>query len=306
MADEKPSGSGLGGSGLVLFIAALASAAYVGFHPPPLVSSRPSEADSQIHDAAGAQDIDARLWQDPFAAITQIAASDRLDSVDVGERHSFPALDTIIQDGGKPLQEDGKSLVMAVALPGARYPVAAETRRRLRYSVLAALEAEHYTPYDEKHLGYVQTDEAEPLGGEVVDSNEYVLNGRANGFSDSLSVDHRIRQEKNGPQRGAALLPKLIPFETFDRDFAADPLPTHGWRPERVVLLWLDEDILAAGRQPIGSVKELLCRLKMPQRARFALLGPQDFEHADRDAERDRTKHEKRVSRMCCTTEWKR
>ena len=169
---------------------------------------------------------------------------------------------------------------MAATLPGAPYPEAAETRRRLRYSVLAALEAEHYAPSDEKHLGYVRTDEMNPPGGEGMDGDEYELNSKAKLSAGGLSVDLRIRRGKNGanPVADAAPLPKLIPFERFDRDLAADPLPTpdkSGWRPKRVVLLWLDEGILAAGRKPIRSVKELLCRMKMPEGARFFLLGPQ-------------------------------
>ena len=46
------------------------SALYVAFQHPALVSNRPQEAEYQGQIVPG-QDIDARLWQDPFDAVAR-------------------------------------------------------------------------------------------------------------------------------------------------------------------------------------------------------------------------------------------
>src|SRR3954447_23119010 len=72
MADEKQSGGGSGGTGgfIVLMIAA-ASVVYYGWSNPTLVSTRPTTAERHSQQIEGPQDVYARLWQDPFAAIEQ-------------------------------------------------------------------------------------------------------------------------------------------------------------------------------------------------------------------------------------------
>jgi hypothetical protein len=65
MADEKPSGSGLGGNSVIVLLVAAAGALYVGWQKPPLISSRPTDLGAELHDVRSPQDVDARLWQDP-------------------------------------------------------------------------------------------------------------------------------------------------------------------------------------------------------------------------------------------------
>lgn len=60
-------------------------------------------------------------------------------------------------------------------------------------------------------------------------------------------------------------LPGIIPWEEFDND-----------KNQHVLVLWLDEDVLTAGRHPIGSLVELASKPGLPPGSEFALLGPED------------------------------
>lgn len=67
MADDNKPGSNLANSGVI--VAALAAmGVYYFHHEAPLVDLRPA-ADAPIEERTAPQTVDARLWQDPFAAI---------------------------------------------------------------------------------------------------------------------------------------------------------------------------------------------------------------------------------------------
>jgi hypothetical protein len=150
MADDKQPGSGVGGS-VILLVAAAASAVYVGWRSP-LVSTRPAVSDYEINQTMPAQDIDARLWQDPFGAVGRAIEAKRNGKVD-------PAAGHCLDDFRSLLSPSDPTLLIGVALPGDPYPEADETRRRLRYAVLSALHVAQYTPVDERHIGYFLTNE---------------------------------------------------------------------------------------------------------------------------------------------------
>lgn len=136
MADDKQSGPGLGGNSIILLVAAAASAVYMGWRSPPLFSTRPTEPNHEISQASSTQDIDARLWQDPFTAVTRGIEDKRNTKVKPEDGHR-------IADFIKSLGYEGKApetLLIGVDLPGDPYPEAVETRRRLRYAVLSALQ----------------------------------------------------------------------------------------------------------------------------------------------------------------------
>src|SRR5215469_3204791 len=84
MADEKSSGSW--GSSVVVLAFAAVSAGYVAFQQPALVSIRPTDPEYQVADLKGiAQDVDARLWQDPFDAVMRDVADRRARNPNSGD-----------------------------------------------------------------------------------------------------------------------------------------------------------------------------------------------------------------------------
>lgn len=136
-------------------------------HSLPYQDERPSTRPLQIRYAA-AQDVDARLWQDPFAAIDAaseetpaekvvIVASQngktlRLDAIKQVANSSSHFLDQIYK--GKKFPPGEEVTILAVTLPGDSYQEAAEQRMRRRYAVLSALANQRSAPQDEQHIGY--------------------------------------------------------------------------------------------------------------------------------------------------------
>jgi hypothetical protein len=274
MADDKQSGPGLGGNSIILLVAA-ASAAYFAWQKPPLEGFRPTELGPQIHDNRGIQDVDARLWQDPLAAVTMHIQSEREDKLKRAQSHSnfdsLPATtdgaDNEQSDKSKPdnfhriseflddfkarNRNDNQTLLIGVTLPGAPYPEDSEERRRLRYAVLAALHVEKYVPDDEEHIGFVETDDTEPAAWKLRSGQSTTTSAVKEASSNASRGDHPP-------------VPAVVPFEWFN---SVDKPRQH------VVIFWIDESVLAAGRQPIESLDLLRRKLQLTE-GRFAVLGP--------------------------------
>ncbi len=133
----------------------------------PYQDERPSNRPVQArYDTA--QDVDARLWQDPFAAVDSASEEMPAEKVIIEVSHNGKALqleatrpvvkqpsygpDQIYK--GDPVTAKDEVTVLAVTLPGGPYQEAAEARMRRRYAVLSALANQGATPEDEQHIGY--------------------------------------------------------------------------------------------------------------------------------------------------------
>jgi hypothetical protein len=147
MADDK-SGTNLASSSVVL-VALVATGTYFFHKEAPLVDLRPT--DSSIQEQAVPQTIDARLWQDPFAAVEK--SRDKSDQRELekqcqqnpsGNNHCKPSL----------LEGGSETLVLGVTVSGAPYQEDAEQRRRTRYAVLAGLERAGFVPRDARHIDF--------------------------------------------------------------------------------------------------------------------------------------------------------
>jgi hypothetical protein len=123
---------------------------YYFHHEAPLVDLRPA-AEAPIEERTAPQTVDARLWQDPFAAIQKsLEKSGNQDPVQ-------KCLGALSDDSRckSPLDaEDKETLVLAVTVPGTPYQEDAERRRRTRYAVLAGLERAGFVPKDARHIDY--------------------------------------------------------------------------------------------------------------------------------------------------------
>jgi hypothetical protein len=141
-------------SGLVLpwaqgaLLAALLGLGALVLQDVPYESARQA-ADSWNDDAHfGAQDLPARLWQDPIGAVQRerekakpAAADDRLATLQAHIRAA-----AALPNG---------AAVVAVLLRGGAHVESVEHRRRTRYAVLAAASAMALAPQDSDHLGWV-------------------------------------------------------------------------------------------------------------------------------------------------------
>jgi hypothetical protein len=222
-------------SGVVAVLLVLTSAFIV--QQTSLSSSRPSTPGIQrTTRVAALQDVDARLWEDPFAAVErhrknagssgpppatsamERAAADRRDVRRITEQLRRPPPASGQAAGRQaphertPPPEVG---VLAAMVFGGPYPEDAEHRRRARYATLSALKVSGFFPEDAEHIGYVELGRDRDTGLE------------------------------NPP------LPVAIPYEWFVRRSAEGRT--------RLLVLWLDE--LAFQAQPLRQMTRLVCRL---------------------------------------------
>jgi hypothetical protein len=248
MADERP-GSGFPGGNWVILAAAAISALYVTLQAPPLENLRPSAPASKIH-TAGLQDVEARLWQDPLAAVvghTRTADQERDASHTVA---AFKRSLTETQPANPIKRSAARPMVLAVTIPGGGYAEDAEMRRRLRYAVVAALSTENYAPEDEKHIGYVDL--------EIKKNREDVVHTVGD-------TDLIMRAVGRTAGEGYEGVPDLVPFEWF-KTSASPP----------IAMLWLNESALMASSHPLSALAWFFCELDLGDLAerRLPIVGP--------------------------------
>jgi hypothetical protein len=162
MANDDKSGTNVASGGVIL-LALVATGTYVFHRDAPLLGSRPAMTDASIHEQAEAQTVDARLWQDPFAAVAKVV--EKLGNSDHGQQClndvsddktcSSPLVTAdSAENSEKGIKQSEKTLVIGVAVSGAPYSEDAEQRRRTRYAVLSGLERAGFVPSDAQHIGY--------------------------------------------------------------------------------------------------------------------------------------------------------
>ncbi|EAR20442.1 hypothetical protein [Nitrococcus mobilis] len=241
---ERP-GPALPLSGVVVLLALLSAALY---QHAPLKGSRPAapreKTELVVHSA---EDVPARLWQDPFAAVALYKGRDAEQATDQylesfaqaqrGPRHTFEALrsqiNTYLDQAGSGGKEK-KLIVMGVMVFGGPYAEYREWRLRSRYAVISALGRAGYGPDDSEHIGYFEPDEA--------------IN--------------------NAKENAKQPLPRRIPYEWFS------PIQSQNTESQPpLLLLWLDDD--AFHDEPLTKLSELLELVREGRtNLQFKILGP--------------------------------
>jgi len=197
----------------------------------PLDSPRPIIPNDISAEYGDIQDVNARLWQDPFTAISQRRTdADTADKVTDGgnkecskleltgpvDKKCIHTLNALINSiVGMPNNQN--ITVLGIMVPGGSYAENIEHRRRTRYAVLSGLAVKGYAPKDHEHIGYLEN----LIGGNL------------------------------------ALMPKKIPFEWFipDKDNQA-PVP--------VLVLWLDDSAFSSMPHPLKVISDFVNCIKNP------------------------------------------
>jgi len=200
---ETPSNGNFANYGIIF--ATLLSAIAVLFPGAPTLNTRPLNAATKVYETASAQDVDMRLWQDPFGIVDRAtkpgsgAVSCRDDVGAPRDRHCETPSWQLAAAGD--LEKGSKPIHIGVSLSGAPYPEVAESRRQARYAVVSGLSAQGYVPQNPQGMGY---------------------------YRPPPSTD---------ASASASPLP-IIPYELFVPSSAAAG-------KEKVILLWLNEDMYA-------------------------------------------------------------
>ncbi len=145
MDNQQRQGPGLPISGGAVVIALILGSLFV--QQLAFKGSRPWVPGHGINTSASLEDVQARLWEDPFAAVRR----HRTDAK--GGRHKIESLaEQIVR------KKTDEVTVLGVMVFGGPYAKDAERRIRSRHATLSALGALDYVPDNAEHLGYIKTD----------------------------------------------------------------------------------------------------------------------------------------------------
>ena len=237
MADNsKQSFPNIGGNGFIWILVAAATTYFVA-HQIPLEGSRPATAGRSISEHVGEQHVDARLWQDPFAAVAEaLIKSPELKPENCDRRYSgYKDIEMYCRP---PSEGPGATpdLTLLVSVSGTPYSEDQEARRRKRYAVLAGLDAEGFVPEDPQHIGFYWPSVSSASSPASIAQSVAPPGGPLT-----------VRLAGSPPPSTAVPLPKTVPFEWFKlRPERINDATTY----RRILLLWFDEDVLAANASP--------------------------------------------------------
>jgi hypothetical protein len=273
MSDSK--GGGIPWASMGILAAFVGSTLLV---PHPFDQLRPPEKERAQITLNAELEVDARLWEDPFAAMRRYEAerADRCERVgkagnrsgDESGPQAFAGCNAGAAGVRSPaslpakLNTDGQgglaeSLVIVALVPGNPFVGAEEGRRRTRYAVLAGLQAQGYVPDNAERIGLLEFDLA----------------------------DLTLPKPPNKAAQGRL----VVPFEVLSghRKQSADS-PPKDWRFEQVALLWVDESALPApkltalarllevslGAGPQQQRDKKMCFAGDDSRPSLAVIGP--------------------------------
>jgi hypothetical protein len=168
MPEPKQSSSNVGANGVAWLLLAAAGTYFV-VHTAPLEGSRPPTTEAFLREQPSPQDIESRLWRDPFAAVAErLAKSTDLRPENCKDEkkkegirvHCMSPLSEL--PNRAPIRPVGANkpsnplppIVIVASVSGAPYSEGHEWRRRQRYAIVAGLERQKFVPSDPEHLGF--------------------------------------------------------------------------------------------------------------------------------------------------------
>jgi len=258
---------------ILLLISALAGSLFLG--PSPLITSRPEGTKRNMSGTLGTQDVEARLWQDPFEALelAGVTAS-RAQDVDivVSENPNLTLKGTV----STPYDHDVKQLmqqidvhyqkwnpdvtgtqgeirlnkqvqVILAMVSGGPYAEDTESRVRSRVALMAALNTAGYRSEDETQIGYV-----------------------------TASWPKQFVRDSSGSLTPESWSKLIMPYEWFTRRIHhADNVPPVTPKSNYVLVLWLRDDMF--NEEPLYRLNELIGYFRCDEpdyKVQVSILGP--------------------------------
>lgn len=264
MAEDKKGGGdfSLPSAGAIAIVLSLIGYFLIG--PDAFVDERPNTKEVLGNDKGYAQDVDAKLWQDPFSAIKkdleksssktasfallkkdassfEINIKDESGSENIADH----TVDQLYKHWkGLPGNDNPGITIIAAMVSGSNYAEIQEMRIRRRYALLSALSTLRFKPEDPEHIGYFKP-------------------------SSPLDVSNLTTSE----------LPDAIPFEWFNppehtKDCANNKqISLCG----KVLVLWLNDTRF--GERPIEKIREIFWQISSRKKTtnwQYAVIGPND------------------------------
>jgi hypothetical protein len=275
MADSK--GNGFPWAGVAVLAAFVGSTQLV---PHAFDQLRPPEK-LRAQQAVNAElEVDARLWEDPFTALRRFEAeraercektkkTEEIKSCSGGPqklREPRQLRRLLDRNGDSDLSE---SLVVLAMVPGNPFVGAEETRRRLRYAILAGLQAKGYVPDNAERIGLLEFDtqglkrDCRPVEELRADLSASPAAGAPVLEATKPAMDCPKVQFKAGEIAGLEKF--TVPYEMLSKQdkFREVDVSGNAQRFEQVALLWIDEAALPESK--LDSLARMLDAMFGPQ-----------------------------------------
>src|SRR4029453_1993486 len=258
---------------ILLLISALAGSLFLG--PSPLITSRPEGTKRNMAGTLGTQDVEARLWQDPFEAL-ELAGVTTLRAQDVNVLVSKNPELTLKGTVSIPYEHDIKQLmrqidvryqgwnpevtgvkaeiplskqvqVILAMVSGGPYAEDVESRIRSRVALMAALGTAGYRSEDEDQIGYV-----------------------------TASWPLQLFRDQSGSLTPEGWSKLIMPYEWFRRRIHhTDSAKSVSPKSNYVLVIWLRDDLFSD--EPLYRLNELIgyfCGNDLQGKLQVSILGP--------------------------------
>jgi hypothetical protein len=265
MSDSK--GGGIPWTSVAVLVAFVGSTQLV---PHAFEQLRPAEKERAQSSLSAEMEVDARLWEDPFAALRryELERAERCERLVKtsglaacrsweGARRPEVLRDRLDRDGDKDVSE---SLVVLALVPGNPFVGAEEGRRRTRYAVLAGLQAQGYVPDNAERIGLLEFDvqrlTSDCEAARAARRHQGLALPEAAASAASASAAGQLALNNDPPvcrelRRAGAPKPSdkakfTVPYEMLAKRNRHREADTTGplRRFEQVALLWVDESAL--------------------------------------------------------------
>ena len=264
-------------------VALFLSTTFLGQRAYDLMRLGEGDADKRLQQSQ--PPVEARLWEDPFSALNRYRAKlKELCAGDVGPngvRRTDPRCARGERDTAafrQDFEPGAENLtVIAAMLPGAAFIGVEEARRRVRYAVLAGLNAEGYVPDDSEHMGLLHARRCQRLTGCEIELGALLATDNPppqtwDAALKTLMGNRRLLSQALAQQPGMDIL-----YETLSAQSEApgqgQPADHGGMARERrrVVVLWIDDTAVAP--RWLSAIAILLAEV-VPDKARLRIIGP--------------------------------
>jgi hypothetical protein len=203
-----------------------------------LTSDRPVTPAGGAREFVGDQQFEARLWEDPFRAVTTVEH----DGPPQGASTVSADLNTLVrQIERRNLDPTSPVLLLPVMLSGGQYSEDQESRIRSRLAIVSALGESGYMPEDAEHIGalripWLTQDEVEQAKQGAEDGSLMISRLWEDApASDKASVPRLLGVEASSPSGHMELRYEWYRSRVFSAGAGHDRQHSH------VLVLWLDD-----------------------------------------------------------------
>lgn len=245
MAKEFPQPGQDSKAGPLTFVLVAAILSGVWFAQSPLQTFR-HEAEPQELLREN-EDVQARLWEDPFLAVSKHEQAEIRKGTDSHDHHSIDSVFTAIQKSPSPQTAPSPLIILINLVNGGPYSESQESRIRHRYAVVSGLGAQGFVPKDSQNIGFFRFPS---------DADEHSTQAKTE--SSINAGKGKKNSQKSKPES------LVIPYEWYRTHAVASS--SHKHNPESktstpgsefVLALWLMDDALDH-EQPLSNLGDLI------------------------------------------------